>query len=467
MIQTYTKLLNGASIGSLTGIAILLAVSNYVVLTHTVESLHSAAGEEPVLSQSGSSAVLPEAQELQKKLAESGSMVPSVTTLAHALEKKEELMKASVTITTTDTKNSAAPAATWTVSVADHPELVALDTQWSAASYGVDENMLADLINKRAFEGQNSVTSIWIAETESDGKVTRAKGLPIARDGYLYSSRAVAHTIATALEEGRTTVALQAPYQKGDVTLSMNGIKKNLQLLSSGESDYSDSPDERVWNVHKAIEERINNIIVKPGESFSFVDTLGGPVTLDKGWKEGLGLFGGGAALTPGAGICQAATTVFRAALLAGFPILEKRNHSMWVPHYEPFGAGLDATIFPGVHDMRFKNDSTSTILIQAYTHGDQVTVNFYGTSDNREVNLDGPYFFNTKPRASALSPLGKDQIGWVYTVKYADGKTVEKPLVATYYKGIPHSVMTKYAGVPGMRIMHELINPPVATTTH
>jgi vancomycin resistance protein YoaR len=473
MTYKYTQLLNGASIGSLTGIALLLLLSNFLVPhPKAVDASHHAAPADPVAitepcgvacddTATGSSTILLTAKQLQSRLSASGAMVPSLTTLVHALEQRDHMKDRTLSITATDPKETSVGAAKWTVSLKDHPELMKLQTNWSAASYGIDRQALADMIVTGKFAGMDALTSISVSNFADDGKVTRAQNVPIAHDGYAYNSTSVAQDISEAFANGHDTLTLSVAYKQATVQMSLNGITKNLDLLSSGRSNYTGSPSERVRNVHKAINERLNNVVVKPGATFSYVDTLGGPVTLDKGWVMGLGLFGGGAALTPGAGICQGATTTYRAALLAGFPIVEKRNHSMWVDHYEPFGAGLDATIFPGVHDMRFKNDSTSTILIQSSIDEStqDVTVNIYGTDDHRAVALDGPYFWNTPHRPAALRPLGKDESGWTDTVTYADGKKVESPIISTYYKGIPRKVISKYATVPGETILHEMLD--------
>lgn len=470
MIHKYTKFLNGASLGTLSGIALLLVLSNIYLLQSVVrDSVHEAAPSAPTGSvadcgdceaYTGSSALLNEAQNLQKRLSASGGMVPGVATLVRALEQREVLQTRSVTVKVSDSASSAEKTE-WTVSLKNHPELITLDVQWSSASFTVDKALLSSYIAKGIFENQRQHVSTKVtAVTQDKQKVSRAVDAPVAHNGFAYDSNSMSRVVANALENGYDNVEVNVAFQKADVIVALDGKEQSLTLLASGRSDFSNSPEERVWNVHKAIDERINNIVVKPGEVFSFVDTLGGPVTLDKGWREGLGLFGGGAALTPGAGICQAATTVFRAALLAGFPIVEKRNHSMWVDHYEPYGAGLDATIFPGVHDMRFRNDTEGYLLIQAYIHDiDDVTVQVYGISDNRTVSLDGPYFYNTKPRASELKPLGHDQVGWVRTVTHTDGRQEVKPLVATYHKGIPRFVFKKYENTPGTTLLHALVS--------
>jgi hypothetical protein len=51
-----------------------------------------------------------------------------------------------------------------------------------------------------------------------------------------------------------------------------------------------------------------------------------------------------------------------------------------------------------------------------------------------------------------------------VNTVTYADGKVVQKPILATYYKGFFHKVTVKYANAPGMIILHQ--EPPFPAKT-
>jgi vancomycin resistance protein YoaR len=263
--------------------------------------------------------------------------------------------------------------------------------------------------------------------------------------------------IGSALMNGTDQINLQVPYTPLVLRVQSGATVTTLSVLATGRSNFTGSPDNRVHNVHKAVNERENNVVVLPGQKFSFVDTLGGPVTLDKGWVEGLGLFGGGAAFTPGAGICQAATTVYRAALLAGLPIVEKRNHSMFVDHYEPYGVGLDATVFPGFHDLRFLNNTKNMLVIQAYTQGDDVYVNVFGIPDGRTVQMDGPYFWrDTKAqRPAELRSLAKEEIGWVRRVTFADGHTESAPLIADYYKGFFRKVITTYTALRGQDILH------------
>lgn len=462
MTNTYIKTLKEHRIKAFVFATVFFSMSIAVGNARPSESLHSAASDgsgtllDCCADESGSYLTyVEEATKLHERLTSSGSFNPNIKTLAKALERKQQLLASSVTISIVDPDHEEATPAKWMVSIAKYPELLTFNHTWVTAGYSVDEEKLAELIDANAFPHELRYSTAVISKTELDNKnVLRAVGTPVARDGYDYDARDVASLIASALQDGKTEVEFTATYRKGTLDVVTDAGATRLDLLSTGVSDYSYSPEARVWNVHKAIDERVNNIIVKPGQIFSFVDSLNAPVTTQKGWKEALGLFGGGAAMTPGAGICQAATTVFRAALLAGLPIVERRMHSMWVDHYESFGAGVDATIFPGVHDMRFRNDTGSDIVIQAYIEGDLVYVNFYGKKDDRTVNLDGPYFYNTTPRNKDLPYLGKDQTGWIYEVTKADGSVTQQKFVSTYYKGMPRFVFEQYAGLPGEKLL-------------
>jgi vancomycin resistance protein YoaR len=92
--------------------------------------------------------------------------------------------------------------------------------------------------------------------------------------------------------------------------------------LSTGRSNFKGSGAGRKSNVRKALNERVNNIFVPAGAVFSFNDTLG-TVSTGNGWQMALTIFDGvDLRPAPGGGICQASTTVYRAALAAGFPIM-------------------------------------------------------------------------------------------------------------------------------------------------
>jgi vancomycin resistance protein YoaR len=159
-----------------------------------------------------------------------------------------------------------------------------------------------------------------------------------------------------------------------------------------------------------------------------------------------LGIFGG-EDLRPvlGGGICQVATTVYRAAVHAGLPITKRANHSLFVTYYEKYGVGLDATIYPGEQDFTFFNDSPHYLLLQAYAEGDEAVVNVYGTPDGRSVALDGPFLSSNAPDLMIKDrPIKINEIAWKRSVTYTDGRTAEEVLLSRY-KAVPKRLKAEY----------------------
>ncbi len=452
-------------------LAVLLGIVSYNLqpVSRTEGTLHGAAPEKTEASDMHAAIATDKtsntALRLQQRLS-NGNGKPNLLALEQSLQDRQSILEKSVMVEVRDDAHPEVSPVTWTINFAKHPELLTMRHTWASATFVLNEELLQEYIDDGVIAGTHSRTSIVLQNTETDhNNVERAVNLPIARDGFDYTSDTFTKAVRDAISNGSDTASVSLPYAKASVKVSVDGALKELDVLATGLSDFSNSPEERVWNVHKAIDERVNNIVVQPGKIFSFVDALDVPVTTAKGWKEGMGLFGGGTAFTPGAGICQAATTVYRAALLAGLPITYRRNHSMFVDHYEPYGIGLDATVFPGVHDMTFRNDTSGIILIQAYTIGDEVFVQMYGTDDNREVALDGPYFNITANRPKLIRPLDWDETGWVRTVTYANGKVESKAIVSTYVKGFARSIKDKYAGTLGKKLL-EMKEPGATVAT-
>ncbi len=175
------------------------------------------------------------------------------------------------------------------------------------------------------------------------------------------------------------------------------GIK---DLIGRGVSYYAGSIPNRIFNIGLGAS-LISGTLVPPGETFSF-DKLVGPVSAAQGFKQAYVISSGRTVLDDGGGICQVSTTVFRAALNAGFPILERTAHAYRVGYYEQrgFGAGLDATIWSPSVDLKFKNDTEKHILIQAVMDpaNAKIEVDIYGTLDGRRVEISDPIITSQVP---------------------------------------------------------------------
>ncbi len=206
------------------------------------------------------------------------------------------------------------------------------------------------------------------------------------------------------------------------------------ELIGVGKSQFAGSPKNRRHNIALGAE-RLNGLLLKPGEEFSLLNALG-PVDGEHGFLQELVIKEGRTIPEFGGGLCQIGTTTFRMALASGMPILERQNHSYRVVYYEP--AGTDATIYFPKPDFRFKNDTGHYVLIQTKIQGDEAIFELWGTKDGRKVEQTKPIVSHiVKPPPGRLIettdlPVGKKKC----TERAHDGATAKFTYNVTYPNG-------------------------------
>jgi vancomycin resistance protein YoaR len=297
-----------------------------------------------------------------------------------------------------------------------------------------------------------------ISEWKDQTDVLRAQTTCIAKGGYIIDTKEITTKIHSALHSSEETL---------EITLDKNSpfVRSGtgeLALLSSGRSNFEGSGLGRKANVRKALSEKVNNVLVPKDAIFSFNATLGGEVSVRNGWQNALTIFEGvNLRMAPGGGVCQASTTLYRAALRAGLPIVEQKNHSLYVHYYEAYGVGQDATIFPGKQDLKFLNDTGHPLLIQSYYEGDDATVNIYGVDDGRLVTIQGPFFASTQGQSSAFKDekIRTGEIGWIREVKKLNA-SLQQDIFTARYQALPRSLPKKYTAITevvkdGSEIVH------------
>jgi len=165
------------------------------------------------------------------------------------------------------------------------------------------------------------------------------------------------------------------------------GIK---EIIGIGRSNFAGSPTNRRHNIATGAK-KLHGVLVKPGEEFSLITTLG-EIDGTNGYRTELVIKGNKTTPEYGGGLCQIGTTSFRAALGSGLPITERRNHSYSVGYYLENGLpGVDATIYDPKPDLRFLNDTGAHVLIQTRITGDDLTFEFWGTKDGRVATRTAP----------------------------------------------------------------------------
>lgn len=226
------------------------------------------------------------------------------------------------------------------------------------------------------------------------------------------------------LTETKTeSIALAVDIKKPDVftdNVENYGIK---ELIAHGESNFRGSPANRIHNIKVALE-KFDGTLLKPGEELSFTSILG-EVDGEHGYKEELVIKNNETIPEFGGGVCQVSTTMFRTALNGGLDITERHNHAYPVQYYAP--QGTDATIYVPKPDLRFKNDTPAHILIQTRIEGTKLSIDFYGTSDGRKTELDGP-------RVTERTPDGKMKTSLTQRVKDAAGNIIHEETFKSFY---------------------------------
>ncbi len=194
-----------------------------------------------------------------------------------------------------------------------------------------------------------------------------------------------------SLEADSETATLTIPIARtapAIATESVNnlGIK---ELVGRGESNFTGSIANRIFNIKKAAG-NMNGILVAPGETFSFNKYVG-DISTEGGYKQAYIIKDGKTILGDGGGVCQVSTTLFRAVLNSGLPVVERTAHAYRVHYYEQDSQpGFDATVFTPAVDFKFKNDTPNYLLIQSRVNeaSKRLVFEIYGTSDGRQVTL-------------------------------------------------------------------------------
>lgn len=332
--------------------------------------------------------------------------------------------------------------------LAEQPSLIVFQSSADGVMHAVvSEERVQSFLTELKDIGVSDSSSCTVLSTYQDTKsVLRAQTTCVAKVGRTLDISVSASAIMSALVDETPSIDLTLRTVEPTVVDPALSDAGSMTLLATGHSTFKGSGAGRKANVRKAVNERLNNIIVPAGETFSFNSVLGGEISVRRGWHMALTIFDGGTLRpAPGGGICQASTTLFRAALRAGLPIVAQKNHSLYVTYYEAHGVGLDATVFPGQQDLKFLNDTGHRILVQSYTDGDEAYVQIFGTPDERRVTLSGPFFASTTPedfRASGRT-IKTNEVVWRRTVETVAG--VSESVITSRYKAIPKSLPKKY----------------------
>ncbi|HPT77679.1 MAG TPA: VanW family protein [Candidatus Atribacteria bacterium] len=261
-----------------------------------------------------------------------------------------------------------------------------------------------------------------------------------------------------AIRRGDRADAIAIEPEAIEPELTVEDLSKATDLVASFSTDLLDSTENRIHNIVLSLD-KINGFRLDPGQVFSFNAVVGSrskeagylpaPVIMpDKSLQDDYG-----------GGVCQTSTTLFNAAAMAGLEIVERWHHAYPVS-YVPMG--LDATVYYGGVDLKFRNNRDTPVFIRTYRRNNLVCVEIYGEKlpDSGEYRLEtrllseepapepkriedteGRYV--TEPGKSVV--YVKSRPGYrvdTYRVLYQKGVKVSSELLATnYYKPVTGTI--------------------------
>lgn len=279
------------------------------------------------------------------------------------------------------------------------------------------------------------------------------------------------------------TLALPVEVQKPRITDDVGALGITTRI-SRGVSNYAGSDAARAHNIEVAAG-YLDDTVVAPGEVFSFLDSIG-EITSARGYKDGYVILAEQTVPGVGGGVCQVATTMFRAAMFSGLPIEERNPHAYLVRYYEQGGypVGLDAAVFsPGV-DLKFRNETDKYMLVKTAVDGGNLYVSIYGPDLGYKVDLSDPVVRNKKAAPDdeyqidpTLPPGTKKQVEFAKpgedvtitrTVRAKDGAVVRQAAFNTHYQDWPNKFLIARDVTPPKKVAQstQAPNTPVPNKT-
>lgn len=235
-----------------------------------------------------------------------------------------------------------------------------------AVSLTIDNGRLVPSIDPQELSRAMADVVEEVGERPRDATVVLRGSTPVAvagRPGVTLDSEAVAEAILPVLtatgDERRAevgTVTAQPDFKLADA--------KALKIKERVSDFVTYFPYAEYRNINQSrAAELIDGTVLRPGETFSFNDTVG-ERTEENGFVKGFIISDGVFAEDLGGGVSQVVTTTYNAAFFAGLKDIEHKPHSFYIDRYP---LGREATVAWPVVDLKFQNDTPYGVLINAW----------------------------------------------------------------------------------------------------
>lgn len=138
----------------------------------------------------------------------------------------------------------------------------------------------------------------------------------------------------------------------------------------------------RINNIMVALE-KFNGFELLPHQSVSFNKMIG-DTTEENGYKLAKIILNGEYADGLGGGVCQAATTLYNASIVAGLKILRVRPHSLKVGYVK---GSFDAMVSAGISDLVIENPYDTPVYFYTYATKNECGVKVFGAENEYTID--------------------------------------------------------------------------------
>lgn len=189
--------------------------------------------------------------------------------------------------------------------------------------------------------------------------------------------------IKKELEQEKEEYQFELTITVPEITTKSFAQKAFPEELAQYSTRYDASNKNRTNNIILA-SEKIDGIVIMPGEIFSYNKTVG-ERTIKTGYKEAAVYRNGKIVEGIGGGICQVSSTLYNAVLLANLEIVNRSNH-YFITSYVP--VSRDATVSYGSIDFKFKNNRSYPIKITCNAKNGISQVKISGMREEKEYEV-------------------------------------------------------------------------------
>lgn len=343
-----------------------------------------------------------------------------------------------------------------TIRVGDKKVSLPVSAYASALVVHVKDNKLQPYLDPKKLAGPLTDSTTGIGKKAVDATVKIENNKPVIKPGKAgvgLQPKEMAVKLLPALTESGSKRAVEVEAKVVEPLFTTQDAKalKIKQKISSFETRFPYA-EYRNTNQSRAAE-LINGTILKPGETFSFNDTVG-ERTPANGFVNGFVINGGVFREELGGGVSQVATTMYNAGFFGGMDDVEHHPHAFYIDRYP---VGREATIYFGSLDLRFKNPTKYGVLIRAYVvkstpssagimHVELWSTKVWdikaGQSARRNARTPGKQYDDTD-RCVPQAPIPGFDID-IYRSFYKDGKRVKTEIDTATYQAADHVICGK-----------------------